>query len=115
MHSLLPALGADLRLAECWSCPDRTALAVPITAVAGTEDPVAPEAAMQHWGGFTTADFDLRVLAGGHFFIHSDEARFVSSLPQGPERSIAVDIQGRRATLGGRSPMSGDGRAVRET
>jgi medium-chain acyl-[acyl-carrier-protein] hydrolase len=63
----LPTLRADLTVVG--TCPDPgPPLSVPIRAFAGADDTEAPPSDMQPWRDETTADFDLYVLPGGHFF-----------------------------------------------
>jgi surfactin synthase thioesterase subunit len=63
----LPTLRADLTVVG--TCPDLAPpLDVPIRAFAGADDTEAPPADMRPWRDETTADFDLYVLSGGHFF-----------------------------------------------
>ena len=62
MRAVLPALRADYKVAETYSCPPDVTVSCPITALTGSDDP-------------TSGPFDLQIFAGGHFFLtdHADE------------------------------------------
>ncbi|WP_331760423.1 alpha/beta fold hydrolase (plasmid) [Streptomyces sp. NBC_01471] len=45
-----------------------TCLPVPLTALAGTDDPIVPAATLPLWGGFTSGGFRCRLVEGGHYF-----------------------------------------------
>ncbi|MFE3637870.1 thioesterase II family protein [Streptomyces sp. NPDC059168] len=65
----LPVIRDDLRLAAALRAVGRGSLRVPVLAVAGREDAVAPVRQVEHWSTYTTAGFALRTVAGGHFFV----------------------------------------------
>jgi medium-chain acyl-[acyl-carrier-protein] hydrolase len=67
--TLLPVLRADLELEVGVMYADEPPLACPILAFGGADDPEAPPSFMDEWRRHTTAQFALRVLPGGHFFI----------------------------------------------
>ncbi|SEQ79931.1 Surfactin synthase thioesterase subunit [Lentzea xinjiangensis] len=70
---LLPALRADLTV--CAGFHGTTdAIDVPITAFAGTDDPLATVADVAAWQHHTAARFDLVVRPGGHFYLKDDPA-----------------------------------------
>lgn len=76
---LLPTLRADLTV--CAGFRGTSAVIdVPITAFAGTHDPLATEAEVAAWQRHTTAGFDLVVLPGGHFYLKDDPAAVTSAL-----------------------------------
>jgi surfactin synthase thioesterase subunit len=64
----LPTVRADLKVVGTCPAPDRPPLATPIRAFAGSEDTDASPARMLRWREETSADFDLDVVPGGHFF-----------------------------------------------
>lgn len=63
---LLPILRADFALVE--QAVPQAALACPIYAYAGNEDPVATPASMKRWRHFSSSSFAMRLFPGGHFF-----------------------------------------------
>ncbi|MBC9726549.1 thioesterase II family protein [Streptomyces sp. TRM68367] len=70
---LMPMLRADLRLAETW--PTRSQgltppVPVPVTTFCGTDDDIAPEAAVTAWRPLAPRGFRSHRIPGGHFFLH---------------------------------------------
>jgi medium-chain acyl-[acyl-carrier-protein] hydrolase len=65
----LPTLRADFCLFETWVCPEEPPLDVPITVLAGDADPTVTTEELEGWGRHTTAGFDTRRFAGGHFYL----------------------------------------------
>ncbi|MFR9798060.1 thioesterase II family protein [Streptomyces sp. MS06] len=65
----LPVIRDDLKLATTLRAAEGGPLHVPVLAVAGREDAVAPVCQVEHWRAYTTAGFALRTVAGGHFFV----------------------------------------------
>jgi surfactin synthase thioesterase subunit len=66
----LPLVRADFAIAEALRRrfdPDKT-LDIPLLALAGSDDPVAPTGEMCHWSRWTKGRFTGRVIPGGHFF-----------------------------------------------
>jgi medium-chain acyl-[acyl-carrier-protein] hydrolase len=73
--TVLPALRADLLVAESYSYLPEPPLDVPISSFGATEDPeVSPEEA-EAWRQQTTRDFRLRLLPGNHFFLATERPR----------------------------------------
>lgn len=64
----LPTITHDIRLSNRWVCPKWQPLTCPITAFAGQEDPLAPEALMRSWNQFTRSSFYMQTFAGSHFY-----------------------------------------------
>jgi len=64
---LLPAFRADLRVWETYVA-HRGPLCVPITAMGGRDDPSVGVAKVEAWAELTSAEFDLELLDGGHFY-----------------------------------------------
>ncbi|MFF3856157.1 thioesterase II family protein [Micromonospora sp. NPDC002575] len=69
MRSVLPAIRADYKAAESYRLTEEVRLRCPITALAGDADPKASLDDVRAWQRHTTAEFDLRVYPGGHFFL----------------------------------------------
>jgi surfactin synthase thioesterase subunit len=74
MRAVLPALRADYRAAETYTCPPEIKVSCPITVMTGDNDPKTTLDEAEAWARHTTGSFDLRVFAGGHFFLtdHAD-------------------------------------------
>jgi surfactin synthase thioesterase subunit len=74
MRAALPALRADYRATETYTCPPGVAVNCPITALTGDSDPKTTVDEAKAWAEQTTGTFDLHVYPGGHFFLtdHAD-------------------------------------------
>jgi medium-chain acyl-[acyl-carrier-protein] hydrolase len=70
MRLLLPTLRADFKLVETYEYHQEPPLDCPILALAGDDDPDVTPAEASAWREQTTAAFSLRILPGGHFFLH---------------------------------------------
>jgi surfactin synthase thioesterase subunit len=68
MQLLLPALRADLHIAETYRCADEPPLDIEILALGGTEDPAVSPAQLNGWRQHTTNVCSVRLSPGGHFF-----------------------------------------------
>lgn len=68
MAMLEPMLRADVRLAETWCHEAPPALPVPVTALWGTDDDVAPPDSVAAWRALAPHGFRSHQLTGGHFF-----------------------------------------------
>lgn len=68
---LLGVLRSDFAMIESLPITPPDPLPVPITALAGRDDPQAEPGEMVGWAAHTTAGFALHTIAGGHFFLHS--------------------------------------------
>lgn len=82
MALLEPMLRADIRLAETWSRPADAAdiLPVPATVFVGTDDTVAPSAAVSAWRSLAPHGFRRRQVGGGHFFPYERTSEFLGLL-----------------------------------
>ncbi|KUN00464.1 thioesterase [Streptomyces yokosukanensis] len=75
---VMPVLRDDLLLAEALRAAARRPsplgpLDVPMLAVAGGSDPLAPAESMARWRHWTTGPFALRTVPGDHFFVRGRE------------------------------------------
>lgn len=68
MDLLLPALRADLRLAEASPRTVGTVLACPVTALGADRDPLTTPASLDAWQRYTTGRFRRVDFRGDHFF-----------------------------------------------
>jgi medium-chain acyl-[acyl-carrier-protein] hydrolase len=68
---LLPMLRVDLAAVEGYRYEPSAPLPVPITALAGSRDPVAPVEDLRGWREQTASRFTLHTLDDGHFFINT--------------------------------------------
>ncbi|MEU1150939.1 thioesterase II family protein [Streptomyces sp. NPDC005863] len=67
---ILPALRADYRAVGSYEAPGPERLDCPITALIGDADERTTPQEAATWQERTTADFALRVLPGGHFYLN---------------------------------------------
>lgn len=75
---VMPVLRDDLLLADALRAAARQPspagpLNVPVLAVAGRSDPLAPAQAVAQWRRWTTGPFTLRTVPGDHFFVRGRE------------------------------------------
>ncbi|MFJ7249942.1 thioesterase II family protein [Kitasatospora sp. NPDC098652] len=69
LRMAMPAIRADYRAIERYTCgPDRV-LGCPVVALTGDADPRTTVAEARAWQAHTDGAFRLRVLPGGHFFL----------------------------------------------
>ena len=72
---MLPLIRADFRLDETYSpASDHHALDCPITAIGGTRDKEVPKSHLREWREWTNKRFDLKMIEGNHFFIHTNSS-----------------------------------------
>nr|WLE93533.1 Thioesterase [Streptomyces sp.] len=65
----MPAIRGDYRAIETYQARSGAAVRCPIDALTGDADPKTTIAEAQAWQEHTTGGFDLKVFAGGHFFL----------------------------------------------
>ncbi len=83
LEELLPILRADLTAHASFSFQDRGPLDVPISVLAGTEDPLAREPEVAAWAKHTSVGCTLRMFPGDHYFIRNNEAAVVQHVLEG--------------------------------
>jgi surfactin synthase thioesterase subunit len=69
MRAAMPALRADYRAVETYSCAPDDTVSCPITVLTGDADPMTSMAEARAWEQHTTGGFDLHVFPGNHFFL----------------------------------------------
>ncbi|MEV4772192.1 thioesterase II family protein [Micromonospora sp. WMMD723] len=67
LGALLPVIRSDYRLIETYRPPAHRPLAIPVTALRGSDDPEADAAEVAAWHEVTTGQFDVCALPGDHF------------------------------------------------
>lgn len=80
MKLIVPAMRADLAVSETYEYSAEPALPCPITAFGGLADPKVLRAELEPWCQQTRGDFELHMLPGDHFFLHSAEERLLSTV-----------------------------------
>lgn len=81
-----PILRADLALTDNYVIDRADPIDCPITALAGTHDPLVDEPEVAAWERCTRRDFRLMVLPGGHFFVREQEAAVLALLVEAMQR-----------------------------
>ncbi len=80
---MLPTLRADFQVVQTYRyCPEPP-LACPLTAFGGLEDHEVNERQLQEWQHHTSASFSLKMLPGGHFFLHTAMPALLNELAIG--------------------------------
>ncbi|SFW88589.1 thioesterase II family protein [Amycolatopsis australiensis] len=69
LRMVLPAIRVDYKAAETYRFREGPALAAPIHALTGAEDPKAPLEDVRAWRSHTNSVFTLRTFPGGHFYL----------------------------------------------
>jgi medium-chain acyl-[acyl-carrier-protein] hydrolase len=77
---VLPILRADLSIYDTYAYTVAPPLDLPISAYGGSQDARAPEALLAAWRKQTNSQFSLQMFPGGHFFLQSDQKRFLATL-----------------------------------
>ncbi|MEV0393631.1 thioesterase II family protein [Polymorphospora rubra] len=72
---VLPALRADYRAVETYRHDGGARLRCPVTVLTGDRDPRVSLDEASAWVDHTTADCDVKVFAGGHFFLNDHPAQ----------------------------------------
>ncbi|AUH38862.1 thioesterase II family protein [Streptomyces sp. CMB-StM0423] len=74
MRLMLPTIRADFSALETYRYRPEPPLPVPLTVLGGTDDPLVPVPGLEGWHRQTDVDAAVRLLPGGHFFLHSAAA-----------------------------------------
>lgn len=77
---VLPGLRADLSLLASYRYQPGPPLDCPATVFGGDRDPVVPADSLGEWGELTTADVQVTVLSGDHFFVHTARAELLAAI-----------------------------------
>ena len=106
MAALLPALRADLALAEGYAVEPGHRIACPITAFGGADD-VSHSGSLQSWSDFTRGEFRTCIFPGGHFYFSSAAEALARELVRDLHASVGMPWQvrgrGHDASLRGSS------------
>lgn len=88
MGILMPVLRSDFALCETYAYDEATPLECPIVCFSGVDDNTVTVDGLQQWKERTTADFNLRILPGDHFFLHSHESQLLKIVTEEIQRVI---------------------------
>lgn len=96
MHLMLPLLRADFEVVETYVYSPRAALDCPVTAFGGLQDQEVSRKELEAWREQTIASFSLRMLPGGHFFLHTARQLLLRMLSQEVSNLTSVVTQSSR-------------------
>lgn len=82
MALLLPFIQADFALYENYVYTDELPLDCPIIAFGGASDTKVSRSELAHWRSQTRGTFELRMLAGDHFFLQSNKALLLQAITE---------------------------------
>ncbi|MBN1204154.1 MAG: thioesterase [Myxococcaceae bacterium] len=71
LELLIPMLRADMEMVETYTAAEEPPLSMPIIALGGEEDAEPTPQELEGWREFTSRDFKVQLLPGGHFFLLS--------------------------------------------
>lgn len=80
LRMIMPAVRSDYRAAETYRPEAGPRVDCPIVALVGDDDPKVTEDEARSWGDHTTADFDLHVFGGGHFYLNSHAPKVIQQI-----------------------------------
>lgn len=78
----LPSIRADYHAVETYRHEPGRRLGCPITVLTGAEDPRVSAEEAHGWAEHTTADTDVRVYSGGHFFLVDHSAQIIALIAE---------------------------------
>jgi medium-chain acyl-[acyl-carrier-protein] hydrolase len=82
LQLLLPLIRADFALCETYTYTPEAPLSCSISAFGGLQDQDAPSESILAWNIHTSGAFQARFFAGGHFFLHQEQAGLLTALSQ---------------------------------
>lgn len=80
MDLMLPTLRADFAVLESYDYQDEPPLPVPLTVFGGTADTLVGPARLHGWRRQSSAGSRLRMLPGGHFFVHTSAQTIMTEI-----------------------------------
>jgi medium-chain acyl-[acyl-carrier-protein] hydrolase len=98
LAALLPALRADLALADGYSVDPEYYIDCPITALGGADDP-SESGGIQSWKEFTRGKFRTRLFPGGHFYISTAAEALTGEFVQDLHATLGMSTPGARPQL----------------
>jgi len=98
LAALLPALRADLALADGYSVDPRHHIDCPITSLGGADDR-SHSGGIESWKEFTHGKFRTRVFPGGHFYISTAAADLAREFVQDVHATLGMAAAGARPQL----------------
>lgn len=71
LRMALPVLKADYAAIDAYNCAADVRITAPIHAFGGDDDPIVSVADLYGWRTHTTADLEVSLLPGGHFYLEN--------------------------------------------
>lgn len=69
LAAAMPAIRGDYAALETYQAAGESAVGCPILALGADADPLTGPVAIEAWSGHTSADFEMRMFPGGHFYL----------------------------------------------
>ncbi|MET3805457.1 surfactin synthase thioesterase subunit [Nakamurella sp. UYEF19] len=86
---ILPAIRNDYRVIETYRWIPGPRIKSPMLALSGTEDVKATPAEVQAWSEHTSAEFEMRLFPGGHFYLNNHAGAVIGMIASRLERAAA--------------------------
>jgi len=81
-NAILPLLRADFEITDTYEYVTESPLACPITVYGGEQDNLAAVKNLSPWELQTSAECNISIFPGGHFFIWTHKTEFIRVLRQ---------------------------------
>jgi medium-chain acyl-[acyl-carrier-protein] hydrolase len=94
--ALLPALRADLALAEGYAVDPGDHIDCPISAFGGADD-TSHSSSLQSWRDFTRGRFRTRIFPGGHFYVSTAAEVLAKEIVRDLHASVGMHASGVRS------------------
>ncbi|OZF26330.1 alpha/beta fold hydrolase [Rhodococcus sp. 14-2483-1-2] len=91
MRMAIPALTADYRVVDTYSCPENATVDAPVLALGGDADPIVGVGDLYGWEAHTTAGVTVSLFDGEHFYLN-DNVESIAELLAVPERTDVAEI-----------------------
>lgn len=95
MAAAMPSLRADYRAIEAYRVGAEATVSCPVTSLTGDNDPKTSVSGAAGWQAHTTADFDMQVFPGGHFFLVEQMPAVINILDRHIS-TVMSDMLGKR-------------------
>lgn len=89
MQLLVPVLRADFAIVETYEYSNKEPLNCPISAFGGLEDSLVKHENLPDWRNQTSNSFQLRMLKGNHFFLHTERSLLLKYISQDLSNCVA--------------------------
>jgi medium-chain acyl-[acyl-carrier-protein] hydrolase len=86
LELMLPLVRADCEVCDTYDYREEAPFSFPISALGGSDDSEVPLAALEAWQEHTTAELDVRLFPGGHFYLNEHRTRLLRVLARTLER-----------------------------